>query len=303
MDALAALLWLLTQLLLLASALYAAGYGRATPLGARAYGWPGGGSATRSSQSDRSRAASPSGLLLKAGSFPLHSWLAPVHGSAWTPVSAIHGALVVKASFYILLLLWRALLHEAIAGAWALGALGMIGMPPVVGFISKWMRGMGAVQAQMPWVIVVLVASTLVLFFAAQPGLSKGALFLGVGISEQPPRWPAWLLWTLLTLPALSLAGGLGTGLFSKWGAKTALETAGEKALTFWLSLAAVGTTPLMAGTLWRQWQQWHYRSQTRANQTDLNQRIRAAGIAERFLAPMPLAWLISVLAALSLPL
>jgi NADH:ubiquinone oxidoreductase subunit 5 (subunit L)/multisubunit Na+/H+ antiporter MnhA subunit len=41
-------------------------------------------------------------------------------------VSAIHGALVVKAAFFILLLLWRALLPEAIAGAWALGALGSL---------------------------------------------------------------------------------------------------------------------------------------------------------------------------------
>ncbi|QTF93710.1 proton-conducting transporter membrane subunit [Halomonas sp. BM-2019] len=64
------------------------------------------------------------GLLLKAAIFPLHGWLAPVHASAWTPVSAVHGALVVKASFFILVLLWRLLLPEAVAAAWALGLLG-----------------------------------------------------------------------------------------------------------------------------------------------------------------------------------
>lgn len=64
------------------------------------------------------------GLLLKAAIFPLHSWLAPVHASAWTPVSAVHGALVVKGSFFILILLWRLLLPEAVAAAWALGLLG-----------------------------------------------------------------------------------------------------------------------------------------------------------------------------------
>ena len=64
------------------------------------------------------------GLLLKAAIFPLHGWLAPVHASAWTPVSAVHGALVVKASFFILIILWRLLLPEAVAAAWALGLLG-----------------------------------------------------------------------------------------------------------------------------------------------------------------------------------
>ncbi|WP_290797996.1 proton-conducting transporter membrane subunit [Halomonas sp.] len=64
------------------------------------------------------------GLLLKAAIFPLHGWLVPVHASAWTPVSAVHGALVVKASFFILITLWRLLLPEAITAAWVLGMLG-----------------------------------------------------------------------------------------------------------------------------------------------------------------------------------
>ncbi len=64
------------------------------------------------------------GLLLKAAIFPLHGWLAPVHASAWTPVSAVHGALVVKGSFFILILLWRLLLPDEVAAAWGLGLLG-----------------------------------------------------------------------------------------------------------------------------------------------------------------------------------
>ena len=46
------------------------------------------------------------GLLLKTALFPLHFWLPPAHASAPTPVSALLSALVVKASFYILLRLW-----------------------------------------------------------------------------------------------------------------------------------------------------------------------------------------------------
>jgi formate hydrogenlyase subunit 3/multisubunit Na+/H+ antiporter MnhD subunit len=43
------------------------------------------------------------GLLAKTALFPLHLWLPPAHASAPAPVSAALSALVVKASFYILL--------------------------------------------------------------------------------------------------------------------------------------------------------------------------------------------------------
>jgi multicomponent Na+:H+ antiporter subunit D len=46
------------------------------------------------------------GLLLKSALFPLHFWLPPAHASAPAPVSAVLSALVVKASFYLLLRLW-----------------------------------------------------------------------------------------------------------------------------------------------------------------------------------------------------
>ncbi len=48
------------------------------------------------------------GLALKTALFPLHFWLPPAHAGAPSPVSAVLSALVVKASFYILLRLWLA---------------------------------------------------------------------------------------------------------------------------------------------------------------------------------------------------
>lgn len=45
--------------------------------------------------------------------------------------------------------------------AFTLGALGMIGMPPMAGFITKWYLGWGALTAGQPWVIGILVLSTL----------------------------------------------------------------------------------------------------------------------------------------------
>lgn len=46
------------------------------------------------------------GLMLKTALFPLHYWLPSAHGSAPAPVSALLSALVVKASFYLILRLW-----------------------------------------------------------------------------------------------------------------------------------------------------------------------------------------------------
>jgi multicomponent Na+:H+ antiporter subunit D len=39
------------------------------------------------------------------------------------------------------------------------GALGMIGIPPMAGFISKWYLGLGALADGQPWVVVVLLVS------------------------------------------------------------------------------------------------------------------------------------------------
>ncbi|MGF1526732.1 MAG: complex I subunit 5 family protein, partial [Candidatus Competibacterales bacterium] len=45
--------------------------------------------------------------------------------------------------------------------AFTLGAFGMIGAPPLAGFVSKWYLGLGSLEAQQPWLLVVLALSTL----------------------------------------------------------------------------------------------------------------------------------------------
>jgi multicomponent Na+:H+ antiporter subunit D len=66
-----------------------------------------------------------------------------------------------------------------------IGALGMIGLPPVAGFISKWYLGAGAVAMGQDWVVAVLVASTLL----------NAAYFLPVirriWLAEAPATWPS----------------------------------------------------------------------------------------------------------------
>lgn len=66
------------------------------------------------------------GLLAKTALFPLHLWLAPAHAGAPPAASAMHAALVVKASFFLLVRLWFDAMPGLLAqsGAQLLGILG-----------------------------------------------------------------------------------------------------------------------------------------------------------------------------------
>ncbi len=68
------------------------------------------------------------GLLLKTALLPLHFWLPAAHSSAPAPVSAVLSALVVKASFYLLMRFWFDVLSPATneIGMTALGVLGAV---------------------------------------------------------------------------------------------------------------------------------------------------------------------------------
>lgn len=46
-------------------------------------------------------------------------------------------------------------------GAFTIAGLGMIGLPPMAGFVSKWYLGLGALEAGQLWVVAVLIASTI----------------------------------------------------------------------------------------------------------------------------------------------
>lgn len=98
--------------------------------------------------------------------------------------------------------------------AFTLGALGMIGVPPLAGFISKWYLGVGALHAGMHWVLPVLILSSLL----------NAAYFLPViyriWFKPQQGQWPheqpagrwetsLWLLSPALITASLSLLAGL----------------------------------------------------------------------------------------------
>jgi multicomponent Na+:H+ antiporter subunit D len=100
--------------------------------------------------------------------------------------------------------------------AFTIGALGMIGIPPVAGFVSKWYLGVGAVEAGMAaWVIPVLIASSLlnaayflpilqrIWFRPCNPDSATGRPAQGRFETN------ASLLWPPLITAGLALAAGL----------------------------------------------------------------------------------------------
>jgi multicomponent Na+:H+ antiporter subunit D len=100
--------------------------------------------------------------------------------------------------------------------AFSIAALGMIGVPPVAGFVSKWYLGLGAIEAGMAaWVMPVLITSSALNAAYFLPVLYR-AWFRSPG-----PAWPAEhipaarletsgaLLWPPVVTATLALAAGL----------------------------------------------------------------------------------------------
>lgn len=68
------------------------------------------------------------GLMIKTALFPFHFWLPGAHSAALPPVSALLSALVVKASFFLLVRIWVQLYgdHVTFAAGQIIGAFGAV---------------------------------------------------------------------------------------------------------------------------------------------------------------------------------
>ena len=118
--------------------------------------------------------------------------------------------------------------------AFTIGAFGMIGLPPVAGFITKWYLGVGAIQAEMYWVVAVLVASSTLNAMYFLPIVHR--LWFRSGPAHGKGSWPkeqrlgrfethSWLLLPMVFTALVSLGAGLFAGLpFSPldWAARVA---------------------------------------------------------------------------------
>lgn len=102
--------------------------------------------------------------------------------------------------------------------AFTVSAFGMIGLPPLAGFISKWYLGLGALDAQMHWVLAVLLISSLLNAAYFLPILHRAwfrpqtEVWPEEHIPMQNGRETAWLL---LVPPLITAAGTVLAGLFA----------------------------------------------------------------------------------------
>ncbi len=100
--------------------------------------------------------------------------------------------------------------------AFTIAAFGMIGVPPTAGFVSKWYLGLGALEAHLPWVLGVLVASSVLnaayflpILYAAWFRAPRGPW------PEERPRGRLETGWRLLLPPVVTAALTLAAGLFA----------------------------------------------------------------------------------------
>ncbi|MGM0758924.1 MAG: complex I subunit 5 family protein [Thermodesulfobacteriota bacterium] len=103
------------------------------------------------------------------------------------------------------------------AAMFTIAALGMIGVPPLAGFVSKWYLGLGGLGAGQSWVVAVLVVSSLL----------NAAYFLPIihtlwfaqpdreWVTMRPSRFEA--PWTLLLPPMFTAAASILAGFFAAW--------------------------------------------------------------------------------------
>jgi formate hydrogenlyase subunit 3/multisubunit Na+/H+ antiporter MnhD subunit len=227
-----------------------------------------------SSSRDLTIACLLAGFGIKAGLPLLHMWLPLAHPVAPIPASAVLSGAMIKAG----LLGWLSTLPLGVLALpqWggALMALGFIAAfgGAAIGVHQRTPKTVLAYSSisQMGLITVGVGAglhqpalwpalAPAIALYALHHGLAKGALFLGVGIApalEGLHGGRGRALWVALALPGVALAGPMVSGAAAKISLKSALE-AGVVTPAWWahlpllLSLAAVGTTVLVARYLW----------------------------------------------------
>ena len=103
--------------------------------------------------------------------------------------------------------------------AFSIGALGMIGIPPTAGFVSKWFLVLGSLQTNHPWLLVMLLLSTCLNAGYFLPILTRSWL------DKPPESWPHEARparletdWMLLLPPLVTSALVLLVGVLANAG-------------------------------------------------------------------------------------
>lgn len=216
------------------------------------------------------------GFGVKAGLPGLHLWLPLAHPVAPTPASAVLSGAMIKAG----LLAWLQVLPAGEEAATVFYSPGFAWFVIGLGFIAAFgAAAVGVLQhktktvlayssiSQMGLMTILLgigllepaswpVLLAAILVYMVHHGLTKGALFLSVGLAQYPARWPRALVMLIALLPALALIGApLSSGAGAKLLMKDSLyELSSIAFLLPFISLAAVATGLLMFRFLWLLW-------------------------------------------------
>src|SRR5690606_9470545 len=109
-----------------------------------------------------------------------------------------------------------------VMGAFTLAALGMVGIIPINGFQSKWFLFQGALDAGLPGVIIVLLASAILNAFYFFPII--GAAFFRGDAQWKSERLSSALVWAPVLTAVLCLVFGLLPSLLHPFVAETVLS-------------------------------------------------------------------------------
>lgn len=214
------------------------------------------------------------GLAIKSALFPLHFWLPPAHAAAPAPVSALLSALVVKASFYLLVRLWIDIfpIDESSIGL----VLGVLGVGAIVWGSLQALRQTQlkllvaySTVAQLGYLFlafplaVTLAAQTAwngVALFIVSHALAKAAIFLAAGnilrtvghdrIAELGGTQSlAKISWLAFAIAGISIMGLPPTGGFAaKWLLLQASFDSGQ----WWWAVAMIAGGLLAAAYIFR---------------------------------------------------
>lgn len=200
------------------------------------------------------------GFGLKAGFWPLHVWLPLAHPAAPAAASAVLSGAMIKAG---ILGIWRFTPAEGVISLQWTHLLMSVGLFSafygiVAGLLQHKSKAALAYSSisQIGYLLIVLAmawqqpaAALLLALYAVHHGFSKGALFLGAGLTEKYRL--GFVHWLFMTLPALALCGFVVTsGAAIKSLLKHSFSHTAFGDWKFVLTLGAMATTALLVRAL-----------------------------------------------------
>ncbi|WP_141732342.1 complex I subunit 5 family protein [Oligoflexus tunisiensis] len=144
------------------------------------------------------------GLMIKSALVPLHFWLPGAHSIAPAPVSALLSALVIKASFYVLLRFWVQVFPET-SGPWTVHFIGALGAGAIL-----WGSFQAIIQTRLKLMVAYSTVAQIGYLFLAFP-LLKSAMD-SENTAAQLDAWNGTIFFVLshaLAKSALFLVAGI----------------------------------------------------------------------------------------------